>query len=49
MNLVVKKGGKTAMSGQIVVAPDGKTRTVNVSGTDPKGKKFKTMAVYDKQ
>ena len=49
MNFVVKKGGKTTMSGQIMVAPDGKTRTVTVSGTDPKGKKFKATAVYDKQ
>lgn len=49
MNFVVKKNGKTTMSGQIVVAADGKTRTVTVSGTDPKGKKFKTTAGYDKQ
>ena len=31
------------------VAADGKTRTVTSSGTDPKGKKFTTIAVYDKQ
>lgn len=49
MNVVVKKGGKTTMSGQITVAADGKTRTVTVSGTNPKGKKFSTTAVYDKQ
>ena len=49
LNFAVKKSGKTTMSGQIMVAPDGKTRTVTVRGTDPKGKKFKTTAVYNKQ
>src|SRR5262249_12029577 len=29
-----KKGGKVTLSGRIVVSPDGKTRTVTVSGTD---------------
>jgi hypothetical protein len=33
----------------VVVAPDGKTRTVTVTGTDAKGKKYKSVAVYDKQ
>jgi len=28
---------------------DGKSRTASVSGTSPKGKKFKNVAVYDKQ
>src|SRR5256886_15568514 len=48
MNFVAKKGGKTTATGQIVVAADGKSRTVNMSGTTPKGKKFKNVAVYDK-
>jgi hypothetical protein len=44
-----KKNGKVTVTGQIVVSPDGKTRTLTLSGTSPKGKKFKNVAVYDKQ
>jgi hypothetical protein len=49
LNLTVKKGGKVIDTGRIVVAADGKSRTVTVSGTTPKGKKFKNVVVYDKQ
>lgn len=45
----VKQGGKTTISGRIVVAPDGKSRTVTTSGTDASGKKVSSNAVYDKQ
>ena len=44
-----KKNGKVTVTGQIVVSEDGKSRTVNLNGTTPKGKKFKNVAVYDKQ
>jgi len=44
-----KKNGKVTATGQIVVSPDGKSRTVTISGTTPKGKKFTNVAVYDKQ
>lgn len=44
-----KKDGKVTLSGKIVVAADGKSRTVTVSGTDPSGKKITSTAVYDKQ
>jgi hypothetical protein len=44
-----KKNGKVTVTGQIVVSADGKSRTVTVSGTTPKRKKFKNVAVYDKQ
>ena len=44
-----KKGGKVTTSGKIVVAPDGKSRTLNVTGTDAAGKKVSSMSVYDKQ
>ena len=44
-----KKGGKVTVSGKIVVSPDGKGRTVTVSGTDASGKKVTSTAVYDKQ
>ena len=49
MTTVNKKNGKTRVTGQIVISPDGKSRTITVTGTTPKGKKFKTVAVYDKQ
>ena len=44
-----KKGDKVTISGRAVVSTDGKTRTVTLTGTDPKGKKFTSTAVYDKQ
>ena len=44
-----KKGGKVTVTGKIVVSADGKTRTVTTSGTTPQGRKFKSIAVYDKQ
>ena len=44
-----KKGDKVTISGRAVVSSDGKTRTVTLTGTDPKGKKFTSTAVYDKQ
>ena len=49
LELTVKKDGKVTVSGRIVVSADGKSRTVTTSGTDPKGKKVKSTAVYDKQ
>ena len=44
-----KKNGKVTVTGQIVVSADGRSRTVTLNGTTPKGKKFKNVAVYDKQ
>jgi hypothetical protein len=46
--VTAKKNGKVTATARIVVSPDGKSRTVTVSGTTPKGKKFKNVAVYDK-
>ncbi len=45
----IKKGGKTTISGRIVVSADGKSRTVSSSGIDSKGKKVGSTAAYDKQ
>ena len=42
------KDGKVAWSGRITVAPNGKSRTVTINGTDANGKKFTGKAVYDK-
>ena len=49
LSLTVKKNGKVVDTGRIVVSADGKSRTVTVSGTTPRGKKFKNVVVYDKQ
>lgn len=49
LELTNKKGAKAISSGRIVVAADGKTRTVHVTRTDPSGKKLSETAVYDKQ
>jgi hypothetical protein len=49
LDLTVKKGGKVIDTVRLVLSADGKSRTVTVSGTTPKGKKFKNVVVYDKQ
>jgi hypothetical protein len=49
VDFMVKKGGKVIVTGRGVVAADGKSRTVTTSGTNAKGKKFKNVAVFDKQ
>jgi hypothetical protein len=49
LSFTSKKGGKETVSGQIVVAADGKSRTVTATGTNAKGEKVSQMAVYDKQ
>ena len=49
LEFTAKRAGKVTTSGRIIVAADGKSRTVTVTGTDPKGKKFTSTAVYDKQ
>ena len=46
---ISKKGDKVTISGRGVVSADGKSRTVTLNGTDSKGKKFTSTAVYDKQ
>jgi hypothetical protein len=47
--MTAKKDGKAVMTVNIVVSPDGKTRTVTTNGTDAAGKKYTSVAVYDKQ
>jgi len=44
-----KKDGKVVNSAKIVVAPDGKTRTITLSAKDAKGMKVGSTAVYDRQ
>lgn len=49
LTFIGKKEGKETISGRIVISADGKTRTVNVTTSDAKGKKVSGTAVYDKQ
>lgn len=49
LDLTVKKGGKVTVTGKIMMSHDGKSRTVDTTGTDASGKKVMTTAVYDKQ
>jgi hypothetical protein len=49
LTFTVKKGGKTTVNGRVVVAADGKSRTVTTTATEPKGNKISNTAVYDKQ
>lgn len=49
MDLTTKMAGKMMATGRIVVAADGKSRTLTTTTTDPSGKKVMGTAVYDKQ
>ena len=48
LEVTIKKNGKVTVTARTVVSADGKSRTASVSGTTPKGKRFKNTAVYDK-
>ncbi len=47
-DLNATKAGKAAWNGRSTVAKDGKSRTLNMSGTGADGKKFTAKVVYDK-
>jgi hypothetical protein len=49
LSIAEKKGGEVTLKGRIVVAPDGKSRTLTTHTTDAKGNKVTTVTVYDKQ
>jgi hypothetical protein len=49
MQFVIKKDGKTTVTGRITVAADGKSRTVTANGIDAHGQKAHEKAAYDKQ
>jgi hypothetical protein len=49
LSLREKKGGKVVLTGTVTVSKDGRTRTVTTNGTDANGKRFRNVAVYDKQ
>jgi hypothetical protein len=44
-----KLKGKVMTTNHIVVAPDGKSRTVTITGTNAEGQKVHHVVVYDKQ
>jgi len=48
IEMVSKKAGKAVGEGSIVVAPDGKTRTVTNTMTNAKGEKVTSTQVFDK-
>ena len=43
-----KKGGKKVVTYKAVLSKDGKTYTVDVEGTDPKGQAFKNHLVFER-
>jgi len=49
MELTVKKAGKVTMTGKIVIAADGKSRTLTATAADGMGMKMESMSYYDKQ
>jgi hypothetical protein len=49
LSMIIKKDGKSVMTGKVVVSADGKSRTVTTWNKDAKGKKVTAVAVYDKQ
>ncbi len=49
LDFTVKKDGKVAVTGKIVVSADGKSRTVTVTGTNAQGAKVESASFYDKQ
>jgi len=49
LEMTSKKAGKVTLTGKIVIAADGKSRTLTASGTDSMGMKVEGMTFYDKQ
>jgi hypothetical protein len=47
--VVSKKDGKTTLTGNIAIAPDGKSRTLTTSGANAAGKKSSATFVYDRE
>ena len=49
LHVTSKKGGKVVLTAHVVVAADGKSRTLTASGMDSMGMKIESVSVYDKQ
>src|SRR5438445_3341451 len=48
VEMTVKKNGKVIVTGRSEVSADGKSRTTNAAGTNPRDKKFRNIAVHDR-
>jgi hypothetical protein len=44
-----KKNGTVVITGRIVISADGRSRTLNLTGTASMGKKISSISVFDKQ
>jgi hypothetical protein len=44
-----KKNGTVVITGRIVISADGRSRTLNLTGTASTGKKISSTSVFDKQ
>ncbi len=44
-----KTNGKTTMTRRLVLAPDGKSATITMTGTNNDGKPVKNVVVFEKQ
>ena len=49
LDITLSKGRKVALTAHNRISADGKTRTINVNGTDMQGKPIDAVVVYDKQ
>jgi hypothetical protein len=49
LNFAVMKAGKVDMTGRIIIAGNGKSRTVTTTSTDATGAKVTSTAIFDKQ
>jgi hypothetical protein len=49
LEFTAKRAGKVVVTGKVVIAADGKTRTVTTTATDSSGKQITNTGVYDKQ
>ena len=49
LEATVKRKGAPVITANIVVSPDGKTRTVTQTGKDAQGRDLKIVSVYEKQ
>ena len=45
----LSKGGKVVAAAVTIVSNDGRVLTITTKGTDPQGKQFTNVSVYDKQ
>jgi hypothetical protein len=49
LDMTIKAKGKVVATGKITFSADGKSRTVDTKGADPKDAALTATAVYDKQ